>query len=211
MGVFDFVKDAGAKIGIGESKSEEEAKAAAAAAAKQADVQHAAEEQAAKVAAQVKARKASAEQALRAENLEEAKKSAALEHYVLDLGLAVTNLDVRFDNGLATVTGEVPDQDTRERVILAIGNSAGVERVSEELTVAAPVAAAAPAPEAVAAPPAPPEPEMHVVVKGETLSKIAKEYYGDAMKYPVIFEANKPMLTDPDKIYVGQVLRIPAL
>ncbi len=210
MGVFDFVKDAGAKIGIGESKSEEEAKAAASAAAKQADVQHAAEEQAAKVAAQVKARKASVEQAARAENLEEAKKSAALEHYVLDLGLAVTKLDVRFDNGLATVTGEVPDQDTRERIILAIGNSAGVERVSEELTVVAP-AAAAPAPEAVAAPPAPPEPQMHVVVKGETLSKIAKEYYGDAMKYPVIFEANKPMLTDPDKIYVGQVLRIPAL
>ncbi len=210
MGVFDFVKDAGAKIGIGESKSEEEAKAAAAAAAKQADVQHAAEEQAAKVAAQVKARKASAEQAARAENLAEAKKSAALEQYVLDLGLAVSKLDVRFDDGLATVTGEVSDQDTRERVILAIGNSAGVERVSEELTVVAP-AAPAPAPEAVAAPPAPPEPQMHVVVKGETLSKIAKEYYGDAMKYPVIFEANKPMLTDPDKIYVGQVLRIPAL
>lgn len=208
MGVFDFVKDAGAKIGIGESTSEEEAKAAAAAAAKQAEVQHAAEEQAAKVATQLKARKAAAEQAVRAENLEEAKKSAALEHYVLELGLAVKNLDVRFDNGLATVTGEVADQDTRERVILALGNSAGVERVSEELTVAA--APAAPAAEAVAAPPAPPEPQMHVVVKGETLSKIAKEYYGDAMKYPVIFEANKPMLTDPDKIYVGQVLRIPA-
>ncbi|MEZ5410520.1 MAG: peptidoglycan-binding protein LysM [Acidimicrobiales bacterium] len=207
--MFDFVKDAGAKIGIGESRSEEEAKAAAAAAAKQADVQHAAEEQAAKVAAQVKARKAAADQAARAESLAEAKKSAALEHYVLDLGLAVTNLDVRFDDGLATVTGQVADQDTRERIILAIGNSAGVERVSEELTVVAP--AAAPAPEAVAAPPAPPEPQMHVVVKGETLSKIAKEYYGDAMKYPAIFEANKPMLTDPDKIYVGQVLRIPAL
>lgn len=207
MGVFDFVKDAGAKIGIGESTSEEEAKAAAAAAAKQAEVQHAAEEQAAKVATQLKARKAAADVAARAENLEEAKKSSALEHYVLELGLAVKNLDVRFDDGLATVTGEVADQDTRERVILALGNSAGVERVSEELTVAAP---AAPAAEAVAAPPAPPEPQMHVVVKGETLSKIAKEYYGDAMKYPVIFEANKPMLTDPDKIYVGQVLRIPA-
>ncbi len=207
MGVFDFVKDAGAKIGIGESRSEEEAKAAAAAAAKQAEVQHAAEEQAAKVAAQLKARKAAADQAARAENLEEAKKSTALEHYVSNLGLVVTNLDVRFDDGLVTVTGEAADQDTRERVILALGNSAGVERVSEELTVAAPPAAAAPVAEA---PPAPPEPLMHVVVKGDTLSKIAKEHYGDAMKYPVIFEANKPMLSDPDKIYVGQVLRIPA-
>ena len=50
----------------------------------------------------------------------------------------------------------------------------------------------------------------HTVVSGDTLSKIAKTFYGDAMKYPVIFEANKPMLSSPDKIYPGQVLRIPA-
>jgi len=56
-----------------------------------------------------------------------------------------------------------------------------------------------------------PEAQYHTVVKGDTLSKIAKTFYGDAMKYPVIFEANKPMLTHPDKIYPGQVLRIPAL
>ena len=49
------------------------------------------------------------------------------------------------------------------------------------------------------------------MVSGDSLSKIAKEQYGDAMKYPAIFEANKPMLTDPDKIYPGQVLRIPPL
>ena len=58
-----------------------------------------------------------------------------------------------------------------------------------------------------------PEPpaRFHTVVGGDTLSKIAKEQYGDPMKYPVIFEANRPMLSDPDKIYPGQVLRIPAL
>jgi nucleoid-associated protein YgaU len=49
----------------------------------------------------------------------------------------------------------------------------------------------------------------HTVVKGDTLSKIAKAQYGDAMKDPVIFEANRPMIEDPDKIYPGQVLRIP--
>ena len=54
-----------------------------------------------------------------------------------------------------------------------------------------------------------PEAKYYTVVKGDSLSKIAKQYYGDAMKYPVIFDANKPMLTDPDKIYPGQVLRIP--
>ena len=53
--------------------------------------------------------------------------------------------------------------------------------------------------------------QFHTVVSGDSLSKIAKEFYGDAMKYPVIFEANKPMLTHPDKIYPGQVLRIPPL
>ena len=50
----------------------------------------------------------------------------------------------------------------------------------------------------------------YTVEKGDTLSRIAKEMYGDAGKYPAIFEANKPMLKDPDKIYPGQVLRIPA-
>ena len=48
-------------------------------------------------------------------------------------------------------------------------------------------------------------------VLGDTLSKIAKQHYGNAMKYPVIFEANKPMLEHPDKIYPGQVLRIPPI
>ena len=58
-----------------------------------------------------------------------------------------------------------------------------------------------------------PEPEsiFHEVKSGDSLSKIAKEVYGDAMKYPVIFEANKPMLKDPNEIYPGQILRIPAL
>ena len=56
-----------------------------------------------------------------------------------------------------------------------------------------------------------PEATLYTVVRGDSLSKIAKAHYGDAMKYPVIFEANRPMLSDPDKIYPGQVLRIPPL
>ena len=54
-----------------------------------------------------------------------------------------------------------------------------------------------------------PEGTYYEVQKGDTLSKIAKQHYGDANKYPVIFEANKPMLKDPDEIYPGQRLRIP--
>jgi nucleoid-associated protein YgaU len=80
-------------------------------------------------------------------------------------------------------------------VILAVGNTVGIARVDDRIEVSAPE----------------PEAQFHTVVSGESLSLIAKKYYGDAMKYPVIFEANKPMLTDPDKIYPGQVLRIPPI
>ena len=78
---------------------------------------------------------------------------------------------------------------------LCCGNVDGVAQVNDEMTVAAAAAASS----------------FHTVVKGDTLSKIAKTAYGDPMKYPVIFEVNKPMLSDPDKIYPGQVLRIPDL
>jgi len=54
-----------------------------------------------------------------------------------------------------------------------------------------------------------PEARYYTVVKGDTLSKIAKEYYGNANLYNKIFEANRPMLSHPDKIYPGQKLRIP--
>jgi nucleoid-associated protein YgaU len=56
-----------------------------------------------------------------------------------------------------------------------------------------------------------PEANFYTVVKGDNLSKIAKQFYDNPNKYPVIFEANKPMLSHPDKIYPGQVLRIPPL
>jgi nucleoid-associated protein YgaU len=52
---------------------------------------------------------------------------------------------------------------------------------------------------------------LYTVESGDTLSKIAREQYGSAGKYMAIFDANKPMLKDPNKIYPGQVLRIPPL
>jgi len=51
--------------------------------------------------------------------------------------------------------------------------------------------------------------QTYVVRKGDTLSKIADEYYGDARLYTKIFEANRDVLTDPNKIRPGQKLRIP--
>ena len=112
-------------------------------------------------------------------------------------GLPGKNLDLSFDADSATVTvaGQVDDQATKEKILLCCGNVAGVAAVNDLMTVVTPE----------------PEAQFHVVVSGDTLSKIAKKFYGDANKYPAIFEANKPMLSHPDKIYPGQALRIPAL
>ena len=111
------------------------------------------------------------------------------------LGLKWSNLMVSYKSGQVTITGSTPDQENREKIILAAGNVQGVDNVDDQLTVEAPAA----------------EPRFYTVVKGDTLSKIAAAHYGSANKYPVIFEANKPMLKDPDKIYPGQNLRIPPL
>jgi len=125
-------------------------------------------------------------------------RSAKLENHVRMLGLGVNPLKIDVSGETAVVSGQATSQADKEKVLLAVGNTKGIAKVDDRLSVAARPAEAAP-------PPA----RFHTVVKGDTLSKIAKEFYGDAMKYPVIFEANKPMLTDPDKIYPGQVLRIP--
>ncbi|TXE16301.1 peptidoglycan-binding protein LysM [Psychroserpens burtonensis] len=118
-----------------------------------------------------------------------------MEETITDLELQVENLSVFVDDDMAKVSGLAYDQATKEKIILVIGNTAGISSVDDQMTV-----------EHVA-----PEAQFHAVVSGDTLGKIAKYYYGNAMKYPEIFEANKPMLSDPDKIYVGQVLRIPNL
>ncbi len=121
--------------------------------------------------------------------------SKAIADYIETQGLGVSGLSIAFDapSGTVTVSGQVPDQASKEKVLLCCGNVHGVEAVNDMLTVDAPE----------------PEAQWHTVVSGDNLSKIAKAFYGDANKYPVIFEANKPMLSHPDKIYPGQMLRIP--
>lgn len=128
---------------------------------------------------------------------EPAKVETALRDLVARMGLGVDNLNVTFSGNTATVTGHAHSQADKEKTILTVGNVEGVENVDDQMTVAVEVAE--------------PEADFHTVVSGDTLSKIAKEFYGDAMQYNVIFEANKPMLSHPDKIYPGQVLRIPKL
>ena len=121
----------------------------------------------------------------------------ALRGVVDGLGLPVENLELDLDleNDQVTVYGQCESQADKEKIILALGNVAGIATVDDRISVVTPA----------------PEATFYEVQSGDSLSKIAKAHYGDPMKYPVIFEANKPMLEDPDKIYPGQVLRIPVL
>ena len=122
--------------------------------------------------------------------------SAAIKTYIDKQNLGIPNLMVLFDgaSGKVTLQGDAPSQEASEKASLAAGNVSGVVSVENLLNA-----------------PAAEEAQYHDVVKGDTLSAISKKYYGDANKYNAIFEANKPMLSHPDKIYPGQKLRIPKL
>lgn len=126
---------------------------------------------------------------------DEAPKPDDLKKQVADLGLGSDDLDVQVEGDTVKVSGSAASQEDKEKIVLALGNVEGVAKVEEN----------------IATPAAAPEAKFYTVKKGDTLSAIAKAQYGDAGKYNAIFEANKPMLDHPDKIYPGQVLRIPAV
>lgn len=118
----------------------------------------------------------------------------------LDIKLSgIRNLDVKFDDGVATLCGECVNEATRNSAILMAGNVKGVEKVvADELTF--------------------PEPEVeeekekvefYEIVRGDTLGAIAKRYYGKASLYTRIHAANRELIPDPDKIYPGQKIKIP--
>lgn len=116
------------------------------------------------------------------------RKVAALKAELRALGLDGTDVHLTLRGDLVQVESRGADRETMEKLVLAVGNIEGIARVEADLPAA---------------------PVFHTVQKGETLSAIAKHYLKDGNKYPVIFEANRPMLTHPDKIYPGQMLRIP--
>ncbi|MGB4847616.1 MAG: peptidoglycan-binding protein LysM [Saprospiraceae bacterium] len=124
-------------------------------------------------------------------------KKTAMLKAVTDLNLPVQNLSLDINDETVTVWGQAETQMAKELTVLTLGNNTGISSVDDRMSVIA----TNPEPEAV----------FYEVKSGDTLSKIAKAQYGNASKYNIIFEANKPMLKDPDKIYPGQVLRIPQL
>jgi len=160
MGIFNFVKEAGAKVGLGESAKEAEARAA---------------------------------EAAQDEQLHELREGNKLLRLIREANLGIENPKVKYDDGVATIWGTAPSQMVKENAILTIGNCAGVASVDDKMEVVEK------APEAV----------FYTVKSGDTLGKIAKEHLGAAGRYTEIFEANQPLLKDPNLIYPGQVLRIP--
>lgn len=180
MGLFDFVRNAGAKI-FNRDRDDDEGKLSA---------------------------------------------GKGLSGHLRDHGIDPSTMKFTFQGDTVVVEGTVPSQEAREKAVLIIGNVEGVGRVDDRLrvgSVAAAPAAGASVPLAGTGPAGGSQSVAHksadggsgwssrtyTVEKGDTLSGIAKKMYGNANKYPQIFEANKPMLKDPDKIYPGQVLRIP--
>ncbi|GAB4202013.1 MAG: peptidoglycan-binding protein LysM [Wenzhouxiangellaceae bacterium] len=174
MGMFDFIKEAGAKIFGGDDPHKEPTAA-----------------------------------------------NKSISSHIRDHGLDPSPLKFFFNaDGTVDVSGVVESQELREKLILIIGNVRGIAGVNDKIIVAAAVGdspdlTASGSAEASGGAQAESAEEWtsrtYTVKSGDTLWKIASEMYGNGSKYPVIFEANKPMLSDPDKIYPGQVLRIPPL
>jgi nucleoid-associated protein YgaU len=112
-------------------------------------------------------------------------------------GLDMSGVDVKVEGDKIKLSGKALSTEEAEKIILALGNTVGVATVESELAVTKEADAS----------------KFYTVEKGDTLWKIAEEQYGKGKgaKHTIIFEANKPMLSHPDKIYPGQVLRIPPL
>ena len=115
----------------------------------------------------------------------------AINKELADLGLDAYDVDISIEGDKVVMKGTALDQETREKIILAAGNVDGIAEVEDAME----------GDDAGAI--------FHTVESGDTLSAIAQKTMGKASAYHAIFEANKPILTHPDKIYPDQVLRIP--
>ena len=141
------------------------------------------------------------EKIFKSEEKREQEKADLILSHIKKFGFDTSDIKVKVDDDKVILMGSVDTIDNRNKVIVTAGNIEGIAKVDDWLVVKNPPAVAPP----------PPEKQYYTVKKGDYLSKIAKEVYGDAKKYNIIFEANKPMLKDPDLIYPGQVLVIPPL
>jgi len=117
-----------------------------------------------------------------------------IEESIAAANPGVDDLGITFDDGVVHLSGKAASAEAMEKAVLLAGNVSGVTEVRiDDMD--------APEPE--------PSVEYYTIVSGDSLSKIAKTYYGNAMDYTKLFEANKEVIEDPDRIYPGQKIRIP--
>jgi nucleoid-associated protein YgaU len=114
---------------------------------------------------------------------------AAIQAELDSHGLDTSGLEILVEGDTVKLSGTAVSQEVKEKVIMAAGNVEGIATVTDEV--------------------AGPDPVFYEVKKGDSLWKIAAATLGNGARYTEIFEANRPMLSDPDKIYPGQSLRIP--
>lgn len=128
-------------------------------------------------------------------------KAQKVKDHVSKYGFDLSGVTFTANGDSIVVGGSAKNLDEKQKILATAGNVDGVDNVEDNLTLIEPLKFELPDFSKT----------MYTVKSGDNLSKIAKEVYGDPNKYPTIFEANKPMLTDPDKIYPGQVLYIPPM
>ena len=124
----------------------------------------------------------------------EAEAAENITSYIEEDNPGVDNMQVTVKDGVASISGEAKSAEALEKAVLMAGNVKGVSEVrSDDVT----------------APAATEKIEYYEIVSGDTLSAVAQKYYGKASAYMRIFEANREVIKDPDKIYPGQKIRIP--
>ncbi|MCE8509481.1 peptidoglycan-binding protein LysM [Ruegeria pomeroyi] len=122
---------------------------------------------------------------------EEEPQVEALQKEIADLGLDASGVEISVEGDTVKLEGAAASDELKEKIILAVGNVEGVGAVDDQTTGGGG------------------EPVFHTVAKGDTLWAVAEKTLGKGSRYNEIFEANRPMLSHPDKIYPGQMLRIP--
>jgi len=150
---------------------------------------------------------------------QEAEAAESIQKHIESNNPGVKALDVQFEDGIVTLCAECESATALQKMILMAGNVKGVEDVRVgQISITPPEATSETAEVIVEAPITESEivavleqvnVEYYIIQSGDSLSKIAKKYYGDAMEYPRLFEENREVIEDPDLIYPGQKIRIP--
>jgi nucleoid-associated protein YgaU len=117
-----------------------------------------------------------------------------IKKHIEESNPGIEDMQVTFSQGVVSITGKATSAEAMEKAVLMAGNVQGVSEVNIDKLQAPPVQAKI---------------EYYIIKKGDTLSAIAKQFYGKPNDYPKIFEANREVIKDPNLIFPGQKIRIP--